>query len=107
MRVLLDEQIDWRLARTFGPAHDVDTVRSRGWLGKTNGVWLRAAAEEYDALVTMDRGIEHQQNLPAYDLVVVLITARSNRRADVAPVIPNVLEILASARPGRLYTVAA
>jgi uncharacterized membrane protein len=107
MRVLLDEQIDWRLARAFGPEHDVDTVRGRGWLGKENGVLLRAAAAEYDALVTMDRGIEHQQNLAAYDLVVVLITARSNRRADVAPAIPEVLEVLASAKPGRLYRVAA
>jgi hypothetical protein len=104
MRVLLDEQIDWRLARAFGPEPDVDTVRGRGWLGKENGVLLRAAAAEYDALVTMDRGIEHQQNLAAYDLVVFLITARSNRRADVAPAIP---EVLASAQPGRLYRVAA
>lgn len=106
MRVLLDEQIDWRLARAFGPGYDVDTVRGRGWLGKKNGVLLRAASAEYDALVTMDRGIGHQQNLPAYDIIVVLITARSNRRADVAPAIPRAIEVLATAQPGRLYTVA-
>jgi len=105
MRVLLDEQIDWRLARAFGPGHDVDTVRGRGWLGKENGVLLRAAAAEYDALVTMGRGMEHQQHLPAYDLAVVLITARNNRRADVAPAISKVVEVLASAEPGQLYRV--
>ncbi|MDQ2695700.1 MAG: DUF5615 family PIN-like protein, partial [Pseudomonadota bacterium] len=63
MRVLLDENLDRRLKRAFESDFDVVTVTERGWSGKTNGELLRLAEVEFDVLVTMDRGIEHQQNL--------------------------------------------
>lgn len=107
MRVLLDEQIDWRLARSFDPEHAVETVRGRGWLGKKNGVLLQAAAAEFDVLVTMDRGMRHQQNLPAHDLAVVLVVARSNRRGDTLPAMPEVNRLLPTVEPGRFYVIAA
>ena len=37
---------------------------------------IEAAHEEFDALVTMDRGIPHQQNLADVDLAVVLLEAQ-------------------------------
>lgn len=94
MRVLLDEQIDWRLKRSFNPEHEVEAVRERGWIGKRNGELLQAAAPDFDVLLTMDRGIEYQQNLPAFDIAVVLISARSNRRRDVEPAMPEVNRVL-------------
>ena len=30
MRILLDEQLDWRLARAFSPGDDVRSVRGMG-----------------------------------------------------------------------------
>ena len=57
MRVLLDENLDYRLKRFFGEEHDVVTVRERGWSGKENGELIRDAQMEFDALVTMDQGI--------------------------------------------------
>ncbi len=107
MRVLLDEQIDGRLARAFGPRHEVVTVRGQGWLGRANGALLRAAAAEFDAFVTMDRGIEHQQNLSALPLIVVLVLARSNRRADVAPLVPDIVDALARGTVGTVTRVGA
>lgn len=107
MRVLLDEQIDWRLTRSFDPEHRVETVRERGWIGKRNGDLLRAAASSFDVLVTMDRGIEHQQNLPGFDIAVVLVSARSNRRRDVEPAMPDVNRVLRDVKPGRLYRIPA
>jgi hypothetical protein len=68
MRVLLDEQIDKRLKPLFDPSFVLLTVKERGWDGLKNGNLLRAAQAEFDALVTMDRGIPHQQNLGALTL---------------------------------------
>ncbi len=68
---------------------------------------LRAAEREFDALVTMDRNMEHQQNLGGVDLGVVLILARSNRRRDVEPVMPEVNRALRRVRSGELTTVTA
>ena len=62
MLVLLDEQLPLDPAAAL-VGHRVDTVAGRGWSGITNGELLRRMEGQYDALVTMDRGIEFQQNL--------------------------------------------
>ena len=107
MRVLLDEQIDWRLKQSFDAEHDVETVRERGWIGKRNGDLLRAAAPVFDVLLTMDRGIEYQQNFPAFEIAVVLVSAKSNRRGDMEPLMPEVNRMLQAVEPGKLYRVPA
>ena len=107
MRVLLDENVDRRLRRFFDSAFDVVTVTEQGWSGKKNGDLLRAADQEFDVLVTMDRNMQYQQTLSAYDLAVVLILARSNRRQDVEPVMPEVNRLLGEVQPGELRIVSA
>ncbi|PYO23741.1 MAG: hypothetical protein DMD88_02760 [Candidatus Rokuibacteriota bacterium] len=72
MRVLLDEQLPLDLAAAL-QGHRVDTVAGRGWTGITNGELLRRMGGEYDALVTMDRGIEFQQNLTSVAVGVLLV----------------------------------
>jgi hypothetical protein len=63
MRVLLDENIDRLLKGLFDPRFEVLTAQERGWQGKDNGELLRAAEQEFDAFVTMDRNLEHQARL--------------------------------------------
>jgi hypothetical protein len=43
MRILLDENLDWRLSRDL-PGHDVKSVPLIGWAGLKNGVLLAQAA---------------------------------------------------------------
>jgi predicted nuclease of predicted toxin-antitoxin system len=105
MRVLLDEQLDHRLKTLFDPDFEVATVVELGWGGREDGEMLRAAEIEFDALVTMDRGIPHQQNLRNLALGIVLIRAYSNRRADVAPLIPQVNVALRTVEPGTVIYV--
>ena len=105
MRVLLYENMDRRLKPYFAPDFVVVTVKERGWAGKTNGELLRAAEREFDALVTMDRSIEHQQELARLRLGIVLVTARSNRRQDVEPAMPAVNEALREVGPGTLLRI--
>ena len=107
MRVLLDENVDRKLKRSFDPEHEVVTVRERGWSGKKNGELLRLTEAEFDVLVTLDTNMRHQQNLPKYDFAVILITARSNKRSAIEPTMPEVNRLLPAAQPGLLYVVAA
>ena len=107
MRVLLDENLDWRLVRYFDADFQVTTVSRQGWNGMRNGELLERAAATFDALVTMDRGIEHQQNLRKYTISVVLISAKSNRIQDVLPAMLRVNEVLREVQPGHVIHVSA
>ena len=50
-RVLLDENVDFKLKRSFDPAFEVVTVCEHGWSGKNNGDLLRAAEKEFYVFV--------------------------------------------------------
>jgi predicted nuclease of predicted toxin-antitoxin system len=105
MRVLLDENVDRKLKRSFDPQHTVVTAREHGWGGTSNDDLLHLASEEFDVLVTLDKNMQHQQHLPGYDLAVILISARSSQRSAIEPAMPEVNSLLKSVKPGRLYTV--
>jgi predicted nuclease of predicted toxin-antitoxin system len=62
MRLLLDECVPKRLKRELR-GHDVLTVQDAGWAGVKNGALLRVAEGSFDVLLTVDQGVEHQQNL--------------------------------------------
>ena len=63
MRLLLDENLDWRLGRDL-PEHHVESVPLIGWAGIENGELLRKAVEAgFDVLVTMDSNMVHQPNI--------------------------------------------
>ena len=102
MRVLLDEQLDWRLGRSFGEGFEVETVSRRGWKGKKNGELLALMKEAgFDALITVDRGIPHQQNLSRRAVAVVSLDARSPRLDDTAPIVEGNLERIRLAPLGK------
>lgn len=105
MRVLLDENIDELLRELFAEDFLVLTVRGRGWRGIANGELLRMAEREFDALVTMDRNLEYQQNLRVLDLGVVVLRAHSNAYDVVAPLMPEVNEALRRIHAGQVVRV--
>ena len=100
MRILLDENVDRRLKGDFAEGHEVVTVAEAGWAGKKNGELLRLAEREFDALVSTDKGIPHQQNVSRLDLAVVLLRARSNALEDLVPLMERVNDALGSVEPG-------
>lgn len=104
MRVLLDEHVPVDLAGTL-QGHNVDTVVSRGWAGIKNGDLLQRMRGQYDALVTMDQGIEFQQNISTLPFGVLLVRAPSNRMVHLQPLIPAILDALAQLQPGRLHSI--
>lgn len=104
MRILLDECTPLKLKRDL-LGHDVLTVLDAGWAGITIGELLRLAAQSFDALITVDRGLPYQQNLEGIDLVVITLVAASNRLASLKPAMPSVLALLEAERPGDILHV--
>ena len=80
-------------------------MRERGWGAKKDGELLALAQREFDVLLTTDRHIPEQQDLSRYDLAVVILEARSNRLADLAPIVSGADELFGRARPGRALRV--
>lgn len=90
----------------MGPGLEATTVARRGWKGKKNGELLAAAQEEFDVLLTADRSIPHQQNLPRFDLGVVLLEAGGTTFEDLAPLMEEAnARIRAGVAPGTLVRV--
>jgi len=106
VRVLLDENIPVDLAPEI-IGHRVDTVVALGWAGVANGELLRRASGHYDALITMDRNIEFQQDISPLPLGVLVLRAVSNRRIHLRPLVPALLDALAMLAPGEIRQVGA
>jgi predicted nuclease of predicted toxin-antitoxin system len=105
MRILLDESLPRRLKGRFPDYFEVRTVQEQGWSGKSNGELLSLAENDFEELVTMDRGLEYQQNLAGFKLAVVLLRARSNRLSDLLELLPELVTTLGAAEAGQLRYV--
>jgi hypothetical protein len=107
VNLLLDECIDRRFAREFGVEHFVETVSHRGWAGIKNGELLSLAEVEFDVFITVDRNLSFQQNLPKFNIAILVLHAPSNRLADLKPLAPKVLSILPALVKGKVESLTA
>jgi predicted nuclease of predicted toxin-antitoxin system len=106
MKILLDECIDRRLSREFVD-YEIETVPQMGWAGIKDGELLILAAEEFDVFITVDRNLSFQQNIPQFDIAVIVLQAPSNRLADLKPIAPKILAILGKATKGQAILISA
>jgi predicted nuclease of predicted toxin-antitoxin system len=105
MRILLDECIDRRLAREFVD-YAIRTVPQMGWAGVKDGQLLALVEAEFDVFITADRNLSFQQNLPQFNIAVIVLHAPSNRLIDLKPLVPSVIAILATASKGAATIVS-
>ena len=103
MKILLDENLPHAL-RLELPGHEVFTITYMRWKGISNGQLLSKAAEnQFDVLITTDRGIEYQQgSLPC---AVVVLMVKSNNIERIRPLLPQVLREIESLTPGTLIKI--
>ena len=106
MRLLLDESVPIQL-RSLLIGHDVSTVRHTGWSGKSNGELLALARGEFDAFITLDRNLEHQQNITEQDIPIIVLIARRSRIDYLEPLVPRVLEALQNLKRGQVIRIGA
>ena len=104
MRLLLDECVPKRLKRELR-GYDARTVQDLGWAGIKNWALLKLANGQFDALLTVDQGIEYQQNLSGLSISVVVMVAPSNDVDDLRPLLAVVEQALARLPPGEIIRV--
>jgi predicted nuclease of predicted toxin-antitoxin system len=94
MRLLLDENLPKRLKLDF-PEHEIYTVRDKGWDGKKNGELMRLMVDDnFDALLTFDKNLQHQQNFKKYTIPVLVLNASSNTYLTLKDLVPKIKEAL-------------
>jgi len=104
MKVFLDQCVDWRLCRDLAD-HQVMTARQMGWTSINNGELLALAAREFDVFVTTDRNLSFQRNLDTLPMAVIVLSAPTNRLADLRPLVQRLLTAITSAPPGKATIV--
>ena len=105
MRVLLDACVPRLLGRELS-GHEVRTVPEMGWADFDDGPLLDAVAGLFDVLVTVDQSLPKQQRLDTRSFATVVLRAKTNRLADLLPLVPALRHALQEVRPGEVRELA-
>ena len=106
MKILLDECIPRKLKYSL-PDHECQTVPEAGLAGKKNGSLLDLAESAgCDIFVTMDKGLQYEQNLAGRNIAILILRAKSNRLADLLPLVPDLLRAMKLARKGEIIRIS-
>jgi hypothetical protein len=99
MKVLLDECVPRKLGKILSD-HECRTVPEAGFAGTKNGEFLTLAEKAgFQLFLTIDCGLEYQQNLNARSIAVILIRTKTGRLAELLEKSSQILKAIASARP--------
>ncbi len=104
MRILIDECLNWRLARAL-TGHYAVSAQKMGWSGLKNGELLARAQKQFDVFITGDRNLNFQQDTTTYHIAILVLHAVSTKLHDTLPLMPKVLALLASLKPGNILEV--
>jgi predicted nuclease of predicted toxin-antitoxin system len=97
LRILIDESLPRQLKQML-IGDDAFTVQEMGWAGITNGELLTKAERDFDAFLTADKNLRHQQNVKGLKLVIVVFP--SNRLGVVRELSLRLLQALGNAKAG-------
>lgn len=107
MKVLLDECVPRKLKQHLRQ-YDCQSVPDMGWAGKKNGELLALAEENaVEVFVTVDQGIEYQQNIAKRRLGIVLLRTKSSRYSDLVKYVPEMLRAISVIKPGQLIRIGS
>ena len=102
MKIIIDECVPGIVKRGL-PDLGIVSVQDMGWAGIKNGQLLRLVAEEFDVLITSDKNLRHQQNLPIRDLAVIILP--SNQVPIVKGLLPEIEKALMDISPRELREI--
>jgi predicted nuclease of predicted toxin-antitoxin system len=105
MRILLDECVPQPL-RNYLPGYECQSARYAGFGGLENGDLLKAAeAAGFDVLLTVDRGMEYEQDISHRKISIILFQAKSIQLKDLVPHVAACLVQLESIQPGQIIRI--
>lgn len=101
MKLLLDENLPKRLKLDF-TEFEIFTTADLGWTGVTNGRLLELLIENnFKALLTFDKNLQHQQNFTQYSIAVLVLVASDNRYQTLKNLVSKIKQVLAQElKPG-------
>lgn len=76
MKILFDQGTPAPLRHALAD-HSVSTAHEMGWANLENGDLLREAEAAFDAFITTDQNLRHQQNLEARRLAILVLPTTS------------------------------
>ena len=101
MKVVLDECIPTDFRHEL-IGHEVFSVAYLGLRQTNDQKLLRTLAGDYDAFLTVDRGIRWQTSIDDLEIAVVVLRARTNKLVDVQPFTEELLRLLPLLVPGSI-----
>jgi hypothetical protein len=99
MKILFDHGTPAPLRHAL-VGHSVSTADEMGWSEFDNGTLLSAAESEFDAIITTDQSIRHQQNLAARRLAILVLPTTNWRQIQTHQ--RQILTTIDGLRPGEL-----
>jgi hypothetical protein len=85
----------------------VKTVAQAGWCSTGDGPLLVLAQEKFDVFVTIDRNLEHQQDLKKFKLGFVIVHVRSNEIASYLHLFAQIEKAAEDVRAGQTIHVVS
>jgi hypothetical protein len=76
-----------------------------GWTTIKNGELLSLAAEQFDVFIMVDRNLAFQQNVAGLSIAAIVLRARTNRLADLKPLVRDLLPAIQSARSSAVEVI--
>lgn len=105
MKILLDECVTQKLKRHL-TKFEVATVVEMNWSGLKNGKLLSVAvADEFDILLTIDKNLEHQQNMNNYEIAVVVFDVEKSKINFLLELLPQFKERAGEFEKGKVYLI--
>jgi len=104
VRILIDECLNWRLAPAL-TGHYAVSVHKLGWSGIKNGELLARAEREFDLFVTGDLNLSFQQHVAKFKIAVIVLHANGTQLHHTLALVPKVLALLPTLKPGQVVDV--
>ena len=98
MRILLDENLDWRLRRDL-PGHETESVPLIGWAGIQNGELLTRDSKCSSPWIVI---WSISRISGAIAIAMIALRAKSNRLDDTRPLMKQVLALLPQSKAGKV-----
>ncbi len=89
MKILLDECVTKHLKPHLSE-YEVFTVREMRWSGIRNGKLMALCAEHhFDILLTIDKNLQHQQNLDKHQVTIVVLNSFTSKVEELIEFLPE------------------
>jgi hypothetical protein len=104
MRVLLDACVDPRVVQAF-PSDEVKTAADMGWHRLKDKALTAMLRDQFDVLITIDQGFEHQQNLKSLSFGLLIVHVPRNKVEFYRPLFGELLRAARIVKPGEVIHI--